>query len=109
MRITVVVVLVLVTIRSKVPRVLLIGAACTAGSLIAISRVFLGVHYLSDVVAGLLLGMSLTLLTWLGLLAGRRHIRQEVDDSDRLGRQPNENARGAGSGPVHGQFRRRQR
>ena len=44
---------------------------------IGLDRIFLGVHFLSDVVGGLLLGVMLTLTAWwLVLAAGRRRERK---------------------------------
>lgn len=61
--------------------------ACVVGAAVAASRVFLGVHYLSDVVGGVLLGAGLALLTrevvgslWarLGASRGRRRPRRRA-------------------------------
>ncbi len=60
--------LILVTVRQKVARSLMVATCLIAGILIAASRIFLGVHYLSDVLAGLILGSILTLAGWLALL-----------------------------------------
>ena len=45
--------------------VLLVGASV---ALICLSRILLGVHYLSDVVGGLLLGSALSLLSYLAVM-----------------------------------------
>lgn len=57
-----------VTVRS-----LLIGAAVLVWLVVSMDRIFLGVHYLSDVLAGNLLGAALVLAGWLVLVpAGSR-------------------------------------
>jgi membrane-associated phospholipid phosphatase len=38
----------------------LIGVACIVG----ISRIYLGVHYLSDIIGGAIVGSSIALLVW---------------------------------------------
>lgn len=48
-------------------RRLLLGLWVGLGLLVAASRVFLGVHYLSDVTAGLVFGVLVTLLLWLAV------------------------------------------
>ena len=44
----------------------------------AASRVFLGVHYLTDVVAGLCLGVGVTLLAWMLIVASRPRLPSEL-------------------------------
>lgn len=56
--------LVLTTVSRRLLRWLSIGAVVVIGVLVPASRIFLGVHYLTDVIAGLLLGAALSLLTW---------------------------------------------
>jgi undecaprenyl-diphosphatase len=51
--------------RARLAAVLLVAASAT---LICLSRIFLGVHYLSDVVGGLLLGSALSLLSYLAVM-----------------------------------------
>ena len=51
--------------RARFAAVLLVAASAT---LISLSRIFLGVHYLSDVVGGLLLGSALSLLSYLAVM-----------------------------------------
>jgi membrane-associated phospholipid phosphatase len=51
--------------RARAAVVLLAG---TSATLICLSRIFLGVHYLSDVVGGLLLGSALSLLSYLAVM-----------------------------------------
>lgn len=64
MFLTAVALLVLATVTRLWLRVVLVTAAGVVATLVAASRVFLGVHYLTDVVGGLLLGTAVTLLTW---------------------------------------------
>jgi undecaprenyl-diphosphatase len=52
-------------------RRLLVALAVGSAVLVSLDRVFLGVHYPSDVVAGALLGSLLALLPWLALTALR--------------------------------------
>ena len=49
-------------------RVVLLVVAATFVLSVCLDRVFLGVHYPSDVTAGVLLGCGLVLASWLGLL-----------------------------------------
>ncbi len=49
-------------------RVILLVVAATFVLSVCLDRVFLGVHYPSDVTAGVLLGCGLVLASWLGLL-----------------------------------------
>lgn len=56
--------LIMMTVRGKGARGLLIGVVVSIGALVAASRIFLGVHYLTDVAAGLVLGAAITLLGW---------------------------------------------
>lgn len=58
---------------SRTARLAVGVAACVGCVLVAASRVFLGVHYLSDVVGGLLLGATVACACWLvaSLLARR--------------------------------------
>ena len=47
---------------------ILLVVAATFVLSVCLDRVFLGVHYPSDVTAGVLLGCGLVLASWLGLL-----------------------------------------
>jgi undecaprenyl-diphosphatase len=62
-----------------VTRIYCIGAAMLATALVGLSRVYLGVHYPSDVLAGWLIGLSWALLCWLveRALDYRAGLRQE--------------------------------
>jgi undecaprenyl-diphosphatase len=62
---TAIVLLALTMVTSRLLGRVLLVTGVVVGLLVAASRVFLGVHYLSDVVGGLLLGVLLTLSTWL--------------------------------------------
>jgi undecaprenyl-diphosphatase len=63
---------VLTTVRGAAARwALLIGGVVVA-LVISVDRIFLGVHYLSDVVGGILLGVAITLAAWLVLLMVQR-------------------------------------
>jgi undecaprenyl-diphosphatase len=70
MLVTTVTLLVLLTVSRRPLRWLCISAVIVVGVLVPASRVFLGVHYLTDVLAGLLLGAALSLLAWC-VFAGR--------------------------------------
>lgn len=64
-------------------RALVIGVAVTVPVLVAATRVLLGVHFVSDVVAGLVLGTGWTALCAAALLQWRRDEgRREVDVLD---------------------------
>lgn len=67
MFVTTMTLLLLTTVSPRPARSLSIGAAIVVGVLVPASRIFLGVHYLTDVVAGLLLGAAISLLTWTAL------------------------------------------
>jgi len=70
--------MVLMNSAARALRVALILTGGVVGGLIAASRIFLGVHFLSDVLAGLLLGSLLTLGTWLLMLRFRNRPRRSV-------------------------------
>ena len=59
-------------------RRLLIGAWVLLGLLIGADRIVLGVHYLSDVVAGLCLGMAVTIAVWVLLVPDASRIPHEL-------------------------------
>lgn len=61
---TTVTLLVLMTGSRRSLRWLCIGAVVVIVVLVPASRLFLGVHYLTDVLAGLLLGAALSLIVW---------------------------------------------
>ena len=71
---TALVLLAVVTMQSTAARLATIGVAVVVGAVVSLDRIFLGVHYLTDVLAGLLLGAAVTLAGWLLLLhfASRR-------------------------------------
>ena len=60
--------------RRAAPRRLLIASGVLVAVLVAWSRVYLGVHYLSDVVGGLLLGTAGAIMA-----AGAVHVRDQAD------------------------------
>lgn len=60
--------LALTTIASPRGRGLLIAAVVVVYVVISIDRIFLGVHYLSDVVGGNLLGAAISIMGWIALL-----------------------------------------
>lgn len=73
------VLLAMAALTTRVVSRLLVGLGVAVGFLVPTSRVFLGVHYLSDVVGGLLLGALVTLLAWLLVSAvSSRARRREV-------------------------------
>ena len=59
-------------------RRLLIAAWVLLGLLIGLDRILLGVHYLSDVVAGLCLGTAVTVATWLLVVPASSRIPHEL-------------------------------
>lgn len=60
-------VLLFLNFKTRIERSVAIGASLIVISLISISRIFLGVHYLSDVIAGVLVGIG-----WASALAAFR-------------------------------------
>ena len=64
--------LIVMTVRRRGSRGVLIGVVVSIGALDAVSRICLGVHYLTDVAAGLTLGSAIVLLCWWVLLRCRR-------------------------------------
>lgn len=64
--------LIVVTVRRQGRQFVLLGVVVLIGALVMASRIFLGVHYLSDVVAGFLLGSVIALLGWWMYLLCRR-------------------------------------
>ncbi|MGZ4494650.1 MAG: phosphatase PAP2 family protein [Nocardioides sp.] len=69
---SVLVLLTLVTVRSPAVRRALMGVAVLLTVLVCVDRLLLGMHYLSDVVGGLMLGLATTLVCWLAMLLLRR-------------------------------------
>jgi undecaprenyl-diphosphatase len=78
--------------RARVPLV-------TLAALIALSRVYLGVHYLSDVVVGAALGTAVGLLVALGLRLVHPKIR--ADDHRDRGDQRQPDPEGGAGGRAH--------
>lgn len=68
---TAAVLLALATLRPGGPRAAVIAAAVLLVVLVCADRLLLGLHYLSDVAGGLLLGVATTLVCWLGALLWR--------------------------------------
>lgn len=66
--------LALLAVRSATVRTVLLTVAVTLWLVVSMDRIFLGVHYLSDVLAGNLLGCAITLLGWLVLLRWHRGV-----------------------------------
>lgn len=71
MFVTTMTLLVLGTVSQRPLRWLYISTVVVIGVLVPASRLFLGVHYLTDVLAGLLLGAALSLLTWCAFVPSR--------------------------------------
>lgn len=71
MFVTVIALLVPMTFSSRTLRVGLIGLATAVGLTICADRIFLGVHYLSDVLGGVCLGTAIAAAGWLLLLGFR--------------------------------------
>ena len=69
---TVVVLLAVALLPASRTRRLVVVLALASAVVVSLDRVFLGVHYPSDVVAGALAGCLLALLPWLGLAALRK-------------------------------------
>ena len=65
-----------VTLRSTLARWAVSAAGLVVALVICVDRIFLGVHYFSDVVGGILLGVAITLAGWLVMLAVRRRTRR---------------------------------
>jgi undecaprenyl-diphosphatase len=64
MFVTTVTLLVFTTVSRRPSRWLCVGTVTVTCVLVPASRIFLGVHYLTDVLAGLLLGTAISLSTW---------------------------------------------
>jgi len=73
---TAVILLVLATMRPGWLRRLVLGGALVVDLVISVDRLFLGVHYLSDVIAGNLLGAVIALAGWLLMFRRRRENRR---------------------------------
>lgn len=61
-------------VRGRALRAFLVGYALLIGAIVSLSRMYLGVHYLSDVIAGTLLGVSWALVV-VGAEQAIRHRR----------------------------------
>lgn len=68
MFVTVTLLLARMRVSSRPLRVIVLGAVTAAGLVICVDRILLGVHYLSDVIGGVLLGVSIALASWQLLL-----------------------------------------
>lgn len=79
----VLVVLALTTTTSTLLRVVVIFTGVVAATVVSLDRIFLGVHYVSDVTAGLLLAVVVVLLPWFVLV--RRGGATACDDSSGSG------------------------
>lgn len=69
---TAIVLLALVTVRSTAGRWAAIGVALAIAVVVSLDRIFLGLHYVSDVVGGILLGMAVVVAGWVLMLKLRR-------------------------------------
>jgi undecaprenyl-diphosphatase len=67
--------LILTTIGSRATAAALAGAAVAVAVVISVDRIFLGVHYLSDVIGGNLLGIAITIAGWLVMLFVQHRMR----------------------------------
>jgi undecaprenyl-diphosphatase len=86
MFVTVIVLLVQMTVSSKPLRYGVIALVTAVALTICADRIFLGVHYLSDVAGGVLLGMATVTAGWLLLLGFRaRRARLAEPGSSRAG------------------------
>lgn len=65
---TAMILLVLATVSRGWRRPLMLVFAVLVGLIISMDRIFLGVHYLSDVIGGVLLGSVIALAGWLLML-----------------------------------------
>jgi undecaprenyl-diphosphatase len=65
-------------------KVYFVAASFLLTFLIGLSRVYLGVHYPTDVLAGWAAGTAWALLCWLGALYLQRHgkLRRNVEDAN---------------------------
>jgi YegS/Rv2252/BmrU family lipid kinase len=75
---TVGILLTIILTRRGLRRRLLITAWVVIGLVIGADRIILGVHYLSDVVAGLCLGMAVTIAVWVVLVPDASRIPHEL-------------------------------
>jgi undecaprenyl-diphosphatase len=64
----------------------MVAAAALVAVLTCLDRVFLGVHYPSDVTAGLILGVGLVLASYAGYLDWNPPTDETVDDPDTHGK-----------------------
>lgn len=65
---TAIILVALVTLSSDAARSAVIAAALLLVTVICLDRIFLGLHYVSDVVGGLLLGVAVPMLGWTVML-----------------------------------------
>jgi YegS/Rv2252/BmrU family lipid kinase len=75
---TVGILLTIILTRRGLRRRLLITAWVLLGLVIGVDRIILGVHYISDVVAGLCLGMAVTIAAWVILVPDASRIPHEL-------------------------------
>jgi len=83
---TALVVLLWPVVESRTGRVAMVAAAALVAVLTCLDRVFLGVHYPSDVTAGLILGVGLVLASYAGYLDWNPPTDETVDDPDTHGK-----------------------
>jgi membrane-associated phospholipid phosphatase len=70
---------------SRRGRIAAVAAAALVVVVVALARVVLGVHFLSDVVAGVMLGICWVAVTTWAYVAWRRETGQPVEHSDEVG------------------------
>lgn len=68
------------TQRSGVVKVFVMGVAAMVTLLVGVSRVYLGVHWPTDVLAGWVIGSAWALLSWLAMLWLQDHGQVEPED-----------------------------
>jgi membrane-associated phospholipid phosphatase len=56
---------------ARTGRLLAVGVAVLTGAAVGLDRILLGVHFPSDVIAGWLLGLGITVTSWLGFTGTR--------------------------------------
>ena len=79
---TALVVLLWPVVESRAGRTILVAAASVVAVLTCLDRVYLGVHFPSDVTAGLILGVGLVLSSYVGYLDWNPRASRPAEDPD---------------------------